>query len=77
MLSPVWIAHADPRIPNLLVVHLGIVNQDVSGISVRRVEDITEALWDTRASPSTVSHPNKKIYAKIEDNVQNLSHFRD
>jgi hypothetical protein len=33
---------------------------------VRRVEDITEALWGTRVSPSTVSNLNKKIYAKIE-----------
>ena len=34
-----------------------------AGISVRRVEDITEALWGTRVSPSTVSNLNKKIYA--------------
>ena len=27
---------------------------------------ITEALWGTRVSPSTVSNLNKKIYAKIE-----------
>jgi hypothetical protein len=33
---------------------------------VRRVEDITEALWGMRVSPSTVSDLNKKIYATIE-----------
>jgi putative transposase len=33
---------------------------------VRGVADITEALWGTRVSPSTVSNLNKKIYAKIE-----------
>ena len=38
----------------------------LAGISVRRVEDITEALWGTRVSPSTVSNLNKKIYVKIE-----------
>jgi putative transposase len=38
----------------------------LAGILVRRVEDITEALWGTRVSPSTVSNLNKKIYAKIE-----------
>jgi hypothetical protein len=27
----------------------------LAGVSVRRVEDITEALWGTRVSPSTVS----------------------
>ena len=38
----------------------------LAGISVPRVEDITEAVWGTRVSPSTVSNLNKKIYAKIE-----------
>src|SRR4051794_31364211 len=38
----------------------------LAGASVRRVEDITEALWGTRVSPSAVSNLNKKIYAKIE-----------
>jgi putative transposase len=33
---------------------------------VRRVEDITEALWGTRVAPSTVSELNKKIYGTIE-----------
>ena len=32
---------------------------------MRRVEDITEALWGTRVSPGTVSNLNKKIYAQI------------
>ena len=27
----------------------------LAGVSVRRVEDITEALWGTRVSPATVS----------------------
>lgn len=38
----------------------------LSGVSVRRVEDITEALWGTRVSPSTVSDLNQKIYGRIE-----------
>lgn len=38
----------------------------LAGVSVRRVEDITEALWGTRVSPSTVSELNQKIYATIE-----------
>jgi transposase-like protein len=37
---------------------------------VRRVEDITQALWGTRESPSTVSDLNKKIYEKIEEGRQ-------
>ncbi|MET3874310.1 transposase-like protein [Puniceicoccus vermicola] len=39
----------------------------LAGVSVRRVEDITEALWGTRVSPSTVSNLNQKIYERIEE----------
>jgi hypothetical protein len=42
------------------------VEMYLAGVSVRRVEDITEALWGTRVSPSTVSELNQKIYAQIE-----------
>jgi putative transposase len=38
----------------------------LAGVSVRRVEDITEALWGTRVSPLTVSDLNKRIYGTIE-----------
>ena len=38
----------------------------LAGVSARRVEGITEALWGTRDSPSTVSGLNQKIYAQIE-----------
>jgi len=39
----------------------------MAGVSVRRVEDITESLWGMRVSPGTVSNLNKKIYVKIEE----------
>jgi transposase-like protein len=38
----------------------------LAGVSVRRVEDITQALWGTRVSPGTVSNLNKKIYKRID-----------
>ena len=38
----------------------------LAGVSVRRVEDITEALWGTRVSASTVSELNQKIYGHID-----------
>jgi putative transposase len=38
----------------------------LAGVSVRRVEDITEALWGTKVSPGTISNLNKKIYEQIE-----------
>jgi hypothetical protein len=47
-------------------VEEALIEMYLAGISIRRVEDITEALWGTRGSPSTVSNLNKKIYAKIE-----------
>ena len=43
-----------------------LVEMYLAGVSVRRVEDITEALWGTRVSPSTVSELNQKIYVQIE-----------
>ena len=38
-----------------------------SGLSVRRVEDITEALWGSKVSPATISELNKRAYVHIED----------
>src|SRR5665811_1765826 len=43
-------------------VEEALIEMYLAGISVRRVEDITEALWGTRVSPSTVSNLNKKIW---------------
>lgn len=47
-------------------VEEALIEMYLAGVSVRRVEDITEALWGTRVSPGTVSNLNKKIYAKID-----------
>jgi putative transposase len=47
-------------------VEEALIEMYLAGVSVRRVEDITEALWGTRVSPSTVSDLNKRIYATIE-----------
>jgi transposase-like protein len=44
-----------------------VIEVYLAGVSVRRVEDITEALWGTRVPSGTVSNLNKKIYAKIEE----------
>ena len=43
-----------------------MIEMYLAGVSVRRVEDITEALWGTRVSPSTVSELNQKIYSHID-----------
>jgi putative transposase len=47
-------------------VEEALVEMYLAGVSVRRVEDITEALWGTRVSPSTVSELNQKIYQQID-----------
>jgi putative transposase len=47
-------------------VEEALVEMYLAGVSTRRVEDITEALWGTRVSSSTVSELNKKIYGTIE-----------
>ena len=43
-----------------------LIEMYLAGVSVRRVEDITEALWGTRVSSGTVSNLNKKVYQHIE-----------
>jgi transposase-like protein len=47
-------------------VEEALVEMYLAGVSVRRVEDITEALWGTRVKPGTVSDLNQKIYSRIE-----------
>lgn len=43
-----------------------LIEMYLAGVSVRRVEDITEALWGTKVSPGTISELNKKAYVHIE-----------
>jgi transposase-like protein len=47
-------------------VEEALIQMYLAGVSVRRVEDITQALWGTRVSAGTVSELNKKVYARIE-----------
>jgi transposase-like protein len=47
-------------------VEEALVEMYLAGVSVRRVEDITEALWGTKVSSGTVSRLNSKIYDTIE-----------
>jgi len=47
-------------------VEEALIEMYLAGVSVRRVEDITQALWGTRVKPSTVSDLNQKIYSRIE-----------
>ena len=47
-------------------VEEALIEMYLAGVSVRRVEDITEALWGTRVSPGTISELNKKVYVHID-----------
>ena len=44
-------------------VEEALIEMYLAGVSVRRVEDITEALWGTKVSPGTISNLNKKVNA--------------
>ena len=48
-------------------VEEALIEMYLAGVSVRRVEDITEALWGTKVSPATISELNKRAYVHIEE----------
>lgn len=48
-------------------VEEALIEMYLAGLSVRRVEDITEQLWGSRVSTSTISELNQKIYDKIDE----------
>lgn len=43
-----------------------LIEMHLAGVSVRRVEDITQAFWGTKVSPGTISNLNKRAYENIE-----------
>lgn len=47
-------------------VEEALMEMYLAGVSVRRVEDITEALWGTRVSAGVVSKLNQDLYDKID-----------
>ncbi|HXK44115.1 MAG TPA: transposase, partial [Anaerolineae bacterium] len=48
-------------------VEEALIEMYLAGVSVRRVEDITEALWGTKVSASTVSDLNQKLYLRLDE----------
>ncbi|PPK80049.1 mutator family transposase [Lacrimispora xylanisolvens] len=47
-------------------VEEALIERYLAGVSVRLVEDITQALWGNKVSPGTISNLNKKVYEHIE-----------
>ena len=48
-------------------VEEALIEMYLAGVSVRRVEDITETLWGTKVSSGTISNLNQKAYKHIEE----------
>ena len=47
-------------------VEEALIEMYLAGVSVRRVENITEVLWGTKVSPGTISNLNKTVYKNLE-----------
>ncbi len=47
-------------------VEEALMEMSLAGVSVCCVDDITEALWGTRVSPSAASKLNQQLYEQIE-----------
>lgn len=47
-------------------VEEALIEMYLAGVSVHCVEDIAEALWETKVSPGTISNLNKKAYKHME-----------
>lgn len=47
-------------------VEEALIEMYLAGVSMRRVEDITEALWGVRTSAGTVSSMAQKVYGQID-----------
>lgn len=47
-------------------VEEALVEMYLAGVSTRRIEDITELLWDAKLSAGTMSRLNGKVYEQIE-----------
>lgn len=48
-------------------VEEALIEMYLAGVSVRRVEDITELLWGTKVSSGTISNLNQKAHKHIEE----------
>lgn len=48
-------------------VEEALIEMYLAGVSVRRVEDITETLWGAEVSSGTISNLNQKAYKHIEE----------
>ena len=38
----------------------------LTGVPIRKIEDITQVVWDNRVSPSSISLPSPKIFERVD-----------
>lgn len=43
-----------------------MIEMYLAGVSTRRIEDVSDVLWGTKVSPSTMSTLNKQVYSKVD-----------
>lgn len=55
-------------------VEEALIEMYLAGVAVRRVEDITEALWGSKVSPFTISELNKKAIYILKTGA--TAHYR-
>ena len=48
-------------------VEEAMIEMYLAGVSTRRIEDVSEALWGSSVSASTVSNLNEKAFASVEE----------
>ena len=48
-------------------VEEAMIEMHLAGVSTRRIEDVSEALWGASASASTVSNLNERAFAAVEE----------
>ena len=48
-------------------VEEAMIEMYLAGVSTRRIEDVSEILWGSSVSASTVSNPNEKAFASVEE----------
>lgn len=47
-------------------VEEALIDMYLAGVSTRRVDDISQALWSSRMPSQTLSDPLKKVYAQSD-----------
>jgi transposase-like protein len=56
-----------------LSIEEALIQMYLAGVSVQRIEDITQALWPARVSPATVVGSRRSVIVRLHTIVKTLS----